>query len=94
MEIPDLFNIIDAQLTSKWQKEIEKNDECAYFKRQRELLDAMQVKFEGEDLELINHYALAVESSYEFVLYEISRRLVLFGIKAGLDMQKAFDEED
>lgn len=92
--IPELYDVIDAQLVMKWREEIEKSDRLRFLKYQQEAKEALLEILEGEDKELADKFIVAVDNTFDFIYYEISRRLVLFGIKAGLDMQKAFDEED
>ena len=93
MIIPDLIDVIYDQLISKWREKIEKADECGYLKRQKELTEKLKEQLDDSQMKNVNYLALAVENRMDYIYYEICRHLFLFSLKAGMDMQKAFDKE-
>ncbi len=93
MEIPDLFDEVNASLIEYWREKIEKKDDSGYIKRADEVKAQLDEKLDEETKKLANRYGITVENKMEHIYYEICRHLFLFAIKAGMDMQKAFDKQ-
>ena len=93
MEIPDLFNEIYTHLIDFWREKIEKADKVGYVKRKNEVKARLDEKLDDNTKQLAKLYGITVKNTMEHIYYEICRHLFLFSIKAGMDMQKAFDEE-
>ena len=93
MEIPDLFDEIYVSLCDYWREKIEKADNLGYVKREDEVKAQLNEKLDDETKKLAKLYGATVKLREEHTCYEICRHLFLFAIKAGMDMQKAFDKE-
>lgn len=93
MIIPDIIDVIYDQLISKWREEIEKVDECGYLKRQNELKEELKEQLDDSQMKNVKYLALAVENRMDYIYFKIIKQLFMFALKAGMDMQKAFDEQ-
>ncbi|MDE6690929.1 MAG: hypothetical protein K2K04_03075, partial [Clostridia bacterium] len=93
MIIPDLIDVIDDQLISKWREEIEKADECGYLKRQNELKEELKEQLDDSQMKNLNYLELAVENKMDYIYFVIIKQLFMFALKAGMDIQKALDEQ-
>lgn len=92
MEIPDLFDEIYVHLCDFWRGKIEKADKLGYIKREDEVKAQLNEKLDEETKNIAKLYGITVENKMEHIYYEICRHLFFFSIKAGMDMQKTFDE--
>ena len=93
MEIPDLFDEVYTHTCDFWREKIEKADDLCEIKTANEVKAQLDEKLDGETKKLAVRYGVAVENKMDYIYYEICRHLFYFSIKAGMDMQKAFDEE-
>ncbi|MDE6849862.1 MAG: hypothetical protein K2J54_00905 [Clostridia bacterium] len=93
MTIPNLFDEVYTNLVDFWCKKIEKSDEMGYLERENEVKAQLYEKLDDNTKETVKHYYITVENRMEHFYYEICRHLFFFSIKAGMDMQKAFDSE-
>lgn len=93
MEKSEIYNLIDFKLIGNWRKEIERNDECGYG---TEMLNDEQIINETlneNQKRLLNNYALSINNYLDYIYYEICIKVLNFGIKAGLELQAAFDKD-
>ncbi|MDE6557920.1 MAG: hypothetical protein K2K39_02320 [Clostridia bacterium] len=93
MEIPDLFNEIYSHLVDYWQGKIEEADKLGFVKRENEVKEKLNEKLDEETKKIAKLYGITVKNRVEHTYYEICLHLFLFSFKAGMDMQKAFDEQ-
>ena len=93
MEIPNLFDEVYVHLSDFWREKIETADNLGYIKREDEVKAQLNEKLDEETKIIAKLFGIAVENKMEYIYYEICRHLFLFAIKAGMDMQKAFDEQ-
>ena len=94
MLIPDLFSEIYSNLIDSWQSEIEKADKLGYVKREKEVKEQLDEKLDAVTKELANLYGITVRNRFEQTYYEICLLLFQFSFKAGMEMQKSFDENE
>ncbi len=90
----DLMDVIYAQLIVKWREEVEKADECGFQKQLREAEEELTAQSDPQTAELARRYVLAVGNSSDYINFEIAKPFFYFAFKAGMDFQKALDDED
>lgn len=93
MIIPDFFNEVYVHLSDFWREKIEKADKCGYIKRENEVKEELNKKLDEETKKIAKRYGITVENRVEQTYYEICLHLFIFAFKAGMDIQKAFDEQ-
>ena len=93
MEIPDLFDEVYVHLVEYWSEKIKKADDMGYIENENEIQAKLKEKLDEETMKLAKRYVVAVECKVEHIYYEVCRHLFFFAVKAGMDMQKAFDKE-
>ena len=93
MIIPDLFDEVYVHLCDFWREKIEKTDDMGYIESENEIKAQLKEKLDDETMTLAKRYGVAVECKVEHIYYEVCRHLFFFAVKAGMDMQKAFDKE-
>lgn len=93
MEIPDLFDEVYSHTCDFWRDKIEEADDLCEIKTVNEVKAQLDEKLDGETKKLAVRYGVAVENKMDYICYQVCRRLFFFSIKAGMEMQKAFDEE-
>ena len=94
MEIPDLFEEVYVTLIDAWHKELEEADSIGYAKTENQVKAQLDEKTDAETQKLLKIYSVLISDKIENIYCEICRRLFLFSVKAGMGLQKAFDEEN
>lgn len=93
MVMPELIDVIDEQLIRKWCDEVRKSDDCGFFKIQEKQKQALKEKLAEDDKKLVDYLSTAVENKTEYIYFEACKKLFFFAFKAGMDFQKALEEE-
>ena len=94
MIVSDLFGEIYTHLVEYWREKIEKEDRFGYIEKESELKAQLNEKLDDETKKLVNLYGLIIVDKMDNIHYEICNRLFNFCIKAGMDLQKAFNESE
>lgn len=93
MEIPELIDIVYNQILDKYREKIEKEDNCIIMKDAGEEKDALLKLLNDEQKNLLNRYFTALENKFEYLNYQLNTFLLYIGIKYGMELQKAFNDE-
>lgn len=93
MEIPELIDIVYNQILDKYREKIEKEDNCIIMKDAGEEKDALLKLLNDEQKKLLNRYSTALENKFEYLNYQLNTFLLYIGIKYGMELQKAFNDE-
>lgn len=93
MVIPDLFDEVYAHLVDFWREKIEKADDMGYIQREKEVKAQLNEKLDDATKEIAKLYGVTMINREEHIYYEICRHLFFFALKAGIDFQKALEEE-
>ncbi len=93
MEIPELFDVIDMYLISKWRKREEAEDDGFLSRNINEHKNnLLATLMKDEQKEILNHLELCIENNMDELFYRVGKKLFCFGFNAGIAMQKAIDE--
>ena len=94
MIVSDLFNVVYTHLVEYWREKIEKADPLHYVERENEVKAQLNEKLDDKTKELAELYYITVQNRLEDTYYGVCNKLFLFGLKAGMDMQKEFDKDE
>lgn len=85
-----IFDLIEIKLL-KYREQIEK--ENAYLKDISEAREKLEKSLSAEQFELVKHYAHSLLLREEDIELQCEIKLLHYGIKIGMQMQKALDED-
>lgn len=93
MEKSEIYSLLERGLLKKWQTDIEKW-ECDTWDlaREQELLTELEQELNEHEKKLLKCYSLAIESRLDSIYYSLGIKLLNFGIKIGLELEKSFAE--
>lgn len=94
MENSVIYDLLDFKLVSKWRNEIEADDESGYEAKMRENAQKICALLNDEQKILLNDYAMSIRDHFDSVYYLICIRTLNFGIKAGMELQAAFNKTE
>lgn len=93
MEESKLYSLLDDALLRKWRETTEKTEsETWFFTNEQEALKGLESELNEKSKKLLTSYFLAVENRIDYVHYNLKIKVLNFGIKIGMDLQKAFAE--
>ncbi len=93
MEIPELIDIIYAQVLHRLRERIEKEDHSIITSVDNER-SALSEKLNEEQEKLLGMYVSALELRYDYINYEMNKFVLNVGIKYGMELKKALDVTD
>lgn len=93
MVIPELFDVIEAKVVSKWREEIEKTDDCLTMQAPQKDKEALTAQLSDEQKKLLHSFEWDMINKMDYIYYEICKHLFYFGLKAGMDIQAVLSEE-
>lgn len=93
MEIPELIDIVYAQILDKYREQIEKNDRCIIMTDADKEKDNLIALLNDEQKHLLNRFSNALETRYEYLNFQLNSIILNIGIKYGMALQKAVNEE-
>lgn len=77
----------------KWRDEIEQTEnEALFFIKEKEALEGLEKKLGKQEQELLITYSLAIENKLDYIYYNLNIKILNYGIKIGMDLQKAFED--
>lgn len=89
-----IYDLIDRKLLGEWRDAVEKNGDCGFILKETESKKELLAKLKESDKKLFAHYILAIENKIEFIYYNLNVKILNFGIKIGIKLQKSFTEFD
>lgn len=93
MNIPEHFDFINSNLIYKWRKEIEQTDRCNVMTKPQKEKTAFMKQLNEKQRNLLNYFELSVINKFDYIFYDICKRLFYFGIKTGMDLKDALNKE-
>lgn len=95
MEKSKIYDLLSYNLLHKWKDEIEKND-CGtlFFTSEQEKFRELAKELDEKSRELLKFYTVAVENKFECINYNIKIKTLNLGIKIGMELEKAFQENE
>lgn len=85
--------MLSISLLHKWRDEIEQTEnEALFFIKEKEALEGLEKKLGKQEQELLITYSLAIENKLDYIYYNLNIKILNYGIKIGMDLQKAFED--
>ena len=94
MEIPELIDIIYDQILNKFREKIEKTDRCIIMTDVDKEKDSLTEQLNDEQKRLLGRYTNALEMRYDYINFQLNSLCLNIGIKYGMALQEAFNEEE
>lgn len=93
MEESKIFDLLNNCL-QKWREELEAKDEYDFGKIMHDDENAIKATLTGKQKELLKFYEVSIHNYLDYVYCEINRKILHFGIQAGMQLQQAFNEQN
>lgn len=93
MHIPELIDIVDSQILGEYLEQIENNDHCIIMTDADEEKAKLSAQLNDEQKKLLDRYTFALENKFDYIRYLLNTFVLQIGIKYGMDLQKAYNEE-
>ena len=94
MDTSLLYDCIELSRLGKFRENVRKDDACGFLKDELELRKKLESALNEEQLELVDSYFHCVRMCEEHVYFYSDIKLLNYGIKIGMQIQKAFDEDE
>lgn len=94
MEKSKIYDLLDGDgLLHKWRNQIEEMEsDTWFFTRVREEFADIEKELNEHEKDLLKSYALAIENKLDYIFYNLKIKLLNFGIKIGMELEKSFAE--
>ncbi len=92
MEESKIFDLLNNCL-QKWREEFEAKDEYDFGKIMHDNESAVTATLTEKQKELLKFYEVSKHNYLDYVYYEINKKVLHFGIQAGMQLQQAFNEQ-
>lgn len=89
-----LLDLIDECFLREFEKATEEKDECRYAKRLNEKEEALFAELTEHQIEKVKQLENAVRNQMDYIRFESQKYLLNYAFRLGMDMQKAFDQDD
>ncbi|MCL2061566.1 MAG: hypothetical protein FWH03_02970 [Firmicutes bacterium] len=91
MEKSKIYDLLDNELLHKWKTEIEKAESGSwFFTNAQEVFEELEKGLDKHEKVLLKTYALAIENKVDYVEYMLKIKVLNFGIKIGMELEKSF----
>ncbi len=95
MEESEIYNLLDYRFLLNWKEKIEKDEgDTWFFTNEKQELEKIKEFFNEDEQKLIFRYTLAMENKFEYLYYNLNIKILNFGVKIGMELQKAFLKDD
>ena len=94
MESSKIYDLFENNLLYKWLEEFEKEENNVFKKDVEESKRELYEQINEEQKKLVNKLEVTLDWYWEFVYYNVNIRLLNLGIKIGMQLQQAFDEQE
>lgn len=92
MNKSQLYDFLENGLLRNWRKEIEESDYCDFAKHEKKILAELILRLSDKDKKLLTSYALAIEDRMDYLYYNLTIKILNYGINFGINLQKSFIE--
>lgn len=93
MEESKIYDLLGDSLLDKWRDKIEATESKTwFFTRVQEAFDELSKELNEEEKELLKSYSLAIENKLDYIYYNLKIKILNFGIKIGMELEKSFAE--
>lgn len=95
MEKSIIYNLLDDKLLHKWRDEInEREKDSFYSQAEKDTLKELTEALSEKSVKLLTLYAVAIENRLDDLYYNINIKMLNHGIKIGMQLQKAFIDNE
>ena len=95
MEKSEIYNLLDGELLHKWKNKIEETESNTwFFMRAQETFDKLEKELNEQEKELLRLYSLAIENKLDYIYYNLKIKILNYGIKIGMELEKFFTEHE
>lgn len=93
MEKSKIYDLLDGELLHKWKDKIEETErDTCFFTNVQETLTELAKTLNEDEKQLLKSYTLAIENKLDYIFYNLKIKLLNFGIKIGMELEKSFAE--
>lgn len=88
-----IYDLLDSKLLHEWKDKIEETEhDTWFFTRAQEAFEKLEKELNDQEKELLKSYSLAIENKLDYIYYNLKIKILSFGIKIGIELEKAFAE--
>lgn len=94
MENSTIYDLLDSGLLLKWKDRIEETEcDSWFFAKAKEAFEELEKELNEQEKGLLKSYSLAIENKLDYIYYNLKIKILHFGIKIGIELEKSFAEE-
>ncbi|MDE7181786.1 MAG: hypothetical protein K2O41_01970 [Clostridia bacterium] len=94
MEASLLYDLIDMRKLLDYREELMKDENDVLFKDEREAREKLEKALSKEQMKLVDSYKHYIGMREGYVNYQLGIKVLNYGVKIGMELQKAFDDEE
>lgn len=95
MEKSKIYDLLDTRLLHKWRDKIEEAEGGTwFFTNEQEVFDELERQLNEQEKKLLKSYSLAIENKLDYIYYNLKIKILNFGIKIGMELEKSFAEHE
>ncbi|MDE5721297.1 MAG: hypothetical protein K2I30_00950 [Clostridia bacterium] len=94
MEYSLLYDIIEMNKLNDYRDELIKDENDGFFKDERCAREELEKLLSKEHMKLVDRYKFHINLREGYINYQTSIKLLNYGIKIGMQIQKAFDDDE
>lgn len=94
MEESLLYELIERKYLSDYREKLNNEENDNLSKWLRESREVLEKNFNADQLKLIDRYVYYLDTREDYINFQVDTKLLNYGVKIGMQLQKAFDEEE
>ena len=94
MDTSLLYDFIDLSRLSDYRGELTKDENDGYFQNERKAREELEIVLSKEQMKLVDKYKHCFNLREGYINYQLGIKLLNYGIKIGMQIQKAFDDDE
>ena len=94
METSFLYDLIYMVKLKDYRDKLEKDENDGFFKDERKAREELEKTLSTEQLKLLKDYIFHFDLRLDYLNYQTDIKLLNYGVKIGMELQKAFDDEE
>lgn len=94
MERSIIYDLLENVYLREWKDEADKNEKCGFKHSEQVAGEKLADELNEKDKSLLTAYALAIKNRMDYIYYNITIRVLNFGIKIGMELQGAFINDE
>lgn len=95
MEKSKIYDLLDSKLLHEWRDKVEKAEsDTWFFTNEKKEFNELYEKLDEQEKELLKSYSLAIENKLDYIYYNLKIKILNYGIKIGMEIEKSFSEQE